>query len=172
MKSAHIFLTHRYHTPHPGCIQFIDKRKKQSVGNHWIDTFEWILNGKQWAPVIQTFRLEFVLFNDLAQMKIKQLVSIGNFTSAICLHFKINYIFIICLNNWNYFCIPLLRYKFSVLALTYVAYTCYHLTRKPISVVKAVLHRNCSAIEIPKQIKLVTDASNESTWCDYAPFGM
>lgn len=86
--------------------------KKKSVGNHWIDTFEWILNGKQWAPVIQTFRLEFVLFNDLAQMKIKQLVSIGNFTSAICLHFKINYIFIICLNNWNYFCIPLIGTNF------------------------------------------------------------
>lgn len=63
------------------------------------------------------------------------------------------------------------RYKFSVLALTYVAYTCYHLTRKPISVVKAVLHRNCSLVEIPKQISLVRDVSNESTWCDYAPFG-
>lgn len=61
------------------------------------------------------------------------------------------------------------RYRFSVLALTYLAYTCYHLTRKPISVVKAVLHRNCSLVEIPNQIK--TDASNESTWCDYAPFG-
>ncbi|XP_031630748.1 glucose-6-phosphate exchanger SLC37A2 isoform X2 [Contarinia nasturtii] len=61
----------------------------------------------------------------------------------------------------------LFRYKFSVLALTYVAYTCYHLTRKPISVVKAVLHRNCSLLEAPKQ---VTDATNESTWCDYAPF--
>lgn len=63
------------------------------------------------------------------------------------------------------------RYKFSVLALTYVAYTCYHLTRKPISVVKAVLHRNCSLVEIPKQLSLVKDVSNESTWCDYAPFG-
>ncbi|XP_055311870.1 glucose-6-phosphate exchanger SLC37A2 isoform X2 [Sitodiplosis mosellana] len=64
----------------------------------------------------------------------------------------------------------LYRYKFSVLALTYVAYTCYHLTRKPISVVKAVLHRNCSLVEIPKQLSLVKDVSNESTWCDYAPF--
>lgn len=66
------------------------------------------------------------------------------------------------------FCLLFHRYKFSVLALTYVAYTCYHLTRKPISVVKAVLHRNCSLLEVPKQ---VTDATNESTWCDYAPFG-
>lgn len=61
-------------------------------------------------------------------------------------------------------------YKFSVLALTYVAYTCYHLTRKPISVVKAVLHRNCSSVEISQQVKSITDASDE-TWCDYPPFG-
>lgn len=46
------------------------------------------------------------------------------------------------------------------------------MTRKPISVVKSVLHRNCSTVDIPKNYKLVTDASNESTWCDYAPFGM
>lgn len=50
-----------------------------------------------------------------------------------------------------------------------MAYTCYHLTRKPISVVKAVLHRNCSLI--PKQIGGITDIPNEETWCDYAPFG-
>lgn len=64
----------------------------------------------------------------------------------------------------------LYRYKFSVLALTYVAYTCYHLTRKPISVVKTVLHRNCSLVDVSQQIRSVTDASNEDTWCDYAPF--
>lgn len=63
------------------------------------------------------------------------------------------------------------RYKFSVLALTYLAYMCYHMTRKPISVVKSVLHRNCSMVEMPKNFKLTTDASNESTWCDYPPFG-
>lgn len=63
------------------------------------------------------------------------------------------------------------RYKFSVLALTYVAYTCYHLTRKPISVVKTVLHRNCSLVDSSQQIRSVTDASSEETWCDYAPFG-
>lgn len=63
------------------------------------------------------------------------------------------------------------RYKFFVLGLTYVAYMCYHMTRKPISVVKSVLHRNCSMVEIPSNYKLVTDASNESTWCDYPPFG-
>lgn len=63
------------------------------------------------------------------------------------------------------------RYKFSVLALTYVAYTCYHLTRKPISVVKTVLHRNCSLVDSTELIRSVTDPSSEETWCDYAPFG-
>lgn len=48
---------------------------------------------------------------------------------------------------------------------------CYHMTRKPISVVKSVLHRNCSMVQLPKHVKLVTDASNETTWCDYPPFG-
>lgn len=63
------------------------------------------------------------------------------------------------------------RYKFSVLLLTYLAYMCYHMTRKPISVVKSVLHRNCSLVEMPNKMKLIADASNESTWCDYPPFG-
>ncbi|KAG4075300.1 hypothetical protein HA402_003091 [Bradysia odoriphaga] len=62
-----------------------------------------------------------------------------------------------------------LTYKFSVLALTYLAYMCYHLTRKPISVVKNVLHRNCSDLLMPKDFK-VTPTTNESTWCDYPPF--
>lgn len=63
-----------------------------------------------------------------------------------------------------------LTYKFSVLALTYLAYMCYHLTRKPISVVKNVLHRNCSDLLIPKEFKVTLTPTNESTWCDYPPF--
>jgi MFS transporter, OPA family, solute carrier family 37 (glycerol-3-phosphate transporter), member 1/2 len=42
------------------------------------------------------------------------------------------------------------------------------MTRKPISVVKSVLHQNCSAIERPDNL-VVTD-DNEQTWCDYPPF--
>lgn len=68
----------------------------------------------------------------------------------------------------TFFLLLLLRYKSSVLALTYLAYMCYHLTRKPISVVKSVLHRNCTNLEIPKDFKFT---GNESTWCDYPPFG-
>nr|CAI5817050.1 unnamed protein product [Callosobruchus analis] len=56
-----------------------------------------------------------------------------------------------------------LCYRASVLFLTYIAYICYHLSRKPISVVKAVLHRNCSALPTP-----YPDGPNN--WCDWAPF--
>lgn len=44
------------------------------------------------------------------------------------------------------------------------------MTRKPISVVKSVLHRNCTIVEKPLDFVL-TDSMNESTWCDYPPFG-
>lgn len=47
--------------------------------------------------------------------------------------------------------------KTMILILSYAAYTCYHMTRKSLSVVKAVLHKNCSGI------------SDESQ-CGYAPF--
>lgn len=57
----------------------------------------------------------------------------------------------------------------SILALTYLAYTCYHLTRKPISVVKNVLSLNCSNLPVPADIFI--NASNRDTWCDWAPFG-
>ncbi|KAH1000287.1 hypothetical protein HUJ04_000206 [Dendroctonus ponderosae] len=54
-------------------------------------------------------------------------------------------------------------YRSSVVLLTYVAYMSYHMSRKPISVVKAVLHRNCSALAPP-----APDAPDN--WCDWAPF--
>ena len=56
--------------------------------------------------------------------------------------------------------------KISVLFLTYIAYVCYHMTRKPIAVVKSVLHRNCSDLPMPKD----TLGIDIDTWCDYAPF--
>ncbi|XP_076256411.1 major facilitator superfamily transporter 16 isoform X2 [Rhynchophorus ferrugineus] len=56
-----------------------------------------------------------------------------------------------------------LCYKTSIIFLTYISYMCYHLSRKPISVVKTVLHRNCS--------KLTPPSPNEpNNWCDWAPF--
>ena len=56
-----------------------------------------------------------------------------------------------------------------MLSLTYVAYVCYHMTRKPIAVVKSVLHRNCSDVPRPSNLQLTL--LNDDTWCDYAPFG-
>lgn len=41
---------------------------------------------------------------------------------------------------------------------------CYHLSRKPISVVKTVLHRNCSSLTPPSP-------NEPQNWCDWAPFG-
>jgi MFS transporter, OPA family, solute carrier family 37 (glycerol-3-phosphate transporter), member 1/2 len=42
------------------------------------------------------------------------------------------------------------------------------MTRKPIAVVKSVLHRNCS--DLPSHLKL-THLNDDDNWCDYAPFG-
>ncbi|XP_052872547.1 glucose-6-phosphate exchanger SLC37A2 isoform X1 [Anopheles cruzii] len=75
-----------------------------------------------------------------------------------------------------------LWFKCSVLGLTYLAYTCYHMTRKPLSVVKSVLHRNCTGVSLPPEFtvgqstRLVphdfTTGPNptDGTWCDYPPF--
>ncbi|XP_013111157.2 glucose-6-phosphate exchanger SLC37A2 [Stomoxys calcitrans] len=64
-------------------------------------------------------------------------------------------------------CCPQLRwkketvFKISIFALTYMAYTCYHMARKPISVVKSVLHTNCSETVVH---------NSSSSDCGYAPF--
>lgn len=57
----------------------------------------------------------------------------------------------------------------GILILTYLAYTCYHMTRKPMSVVKNVLSFNCSTLSPPPNFLI--NSSNRDTWCDWAPFG-
>ncbi|XP_023589855.1 glucose-6-phosphate exchanger SLC37A2 [Trichechus manatus latirostris] len=54
-----------------------------------------------------------------------------------------------------------------ILLLTFLVYTCYHMSRKPISVVKSRLHQNCSDL-----IKPINDTHtiNDTTWCSWAPF--
>nr|CAB3266253.1 sugar phosphate exchanger 2 [Phallusia mammillata] len=73
-------------------------------------------------------------------------------------------------------------YKYSMLVLTFFCYMSYHISRKPLSIVKGELHRNCSAIK-PKEFNTLwhlnhvsvsdfvkqTNGSN-GTWCDFAPF--
>ncbi|KAK2709612.1 glucose-6-phosphate exchanger SLC37A2-like isoform X3 [Artemia franciscana] len=56
-------------------------------------------------------------------------------------------------------------YRLLILVLTFLSYTAYHLSRKPISVVKNVLNRNCSLIPVPSDVN-----TTDPTWCDWAPF--
>uniref|UniRef100_A0A7N8YC04 Glucose-6-phosphate exchanger SLC37A2 n=1 Tax=Mastacembelus armatus TaxID=205130 RepID=A0A7N8YC04_9TELE len=58
------------------------------------------------------------------------------------------------------------RYRSSILFLTFIFYTSYHLSRKPISIVKSELHRNCSTVIRPADLNI----TNNDTWCDWAPF--
>ncbi|NXQ36974.1 G6PT3 protein, partial [Alaudala cheleensis] len=56
-------------------------------------------------------------------------------------------------------------YRGLTLVLTFLSYTSYHLSRKPISIVKSQLHPNCSAFG-PNPL----NDSNSTTWCSWAPF--
>lgn len=58
-------------------------------------------------------------------------------------------------------------YKFYILLFTFFCYTSFHLSRKPISIVKSVLYRkNCSIPLIPGDpVKF-----DNTTDCDWAPF--
>ncbi|XP_031163927.1 glucose-6-phosphate exchanger SLC37A2 [Sander lucioperca] len=57
-------------------------------------------------------------------------------------------------------------YRGFILFLTFLFYTAYHLSRKPISIVKSELHRNCSTVIRPADFNITDNA----TWCDWAPF--
>lgn len=57
-------------------------------------------------------------------------------------------------------------YRGFILFLTFLFYTAYHLSRKPISIVKSELHRNCSTVVRPIDLNV----TNNVTWCDWAPF--
>ncbi|XP_062450612.1 glucose-6-phosphate exchanger SLC37A2 isoform X1 [Rhea pennata] len=57
------------------------------------------------------------------------------------------------------------RYRGLTLLLTFLCYVCYHLSRKPISIVKSQLHLNCSATGSERR-----NASNGTGDCSWAPF--
>ncbi|XP_064477178.1 glucose-6-phosphate exchanger SLC37A2-like [Ornithodoros turicata] len=59
-------------------------------------------------------------------------------------------------------------YRVFILSATFLAYTCYHMTRRPISVVKAVLHQDCRTA--PPDTNIIVTLNNSKTWCDWAPF--
>ncbi|KAH1175317.1 hypothetical protein KIL84_008191, partial [Mauremys mutica] len=54
-------------------------------------------------------------------------------------------------------------YRGLTLVLTFLFYASFHLSRKPISIVKSELHTNCSSLIPP-------NGTNSTTWCDWAPF--
>ncbi|KAM9332125.1 glucose-6-phosphate exchanger SLC37A2 [Pholidichthys leucotaenia] len=57
-------------------------------------------------------------------------------------------------------------YRGFILFLTFIFYTAYHLSRKPISIVKSELHRNCSNVIRPAGLNI----TNNDTWCEWQPF--
>lgn len=57
-------------------------------------------------------------------------------------------------------------YRGFILFLTFLFYTAYHLSRKPISIVKSELHKNCSLVVRPADLNI----TNNDTWCDWTPF--
>ncbi|KAL6030304.1 hypothetical protein STEG23_036202, partial [Scotinomys teguina] len=54
-----------------------------------------------------------------------------------------------------------------ILLLTFFVYACYHMSRKPISIVKSRLHQNCSELVRPEND---THDPNDTTWCSWSPF--
>ncbi|RUS73792.1 hypothetical protein EGW08_018451, partial [Elysia chlorotica] len=57
-------------------------------------------------------------------------------------------------------------YRWFILVFTFFCYASYHLSRKPISVVKSVLHQNCSKVHASPSV----NTSEHPNWCDWAPF--
>ncbi|XP_054709352.1 glucose-6-phosphate exchanger SLC37A2-like [Uloborus diversus] len=59
-------------------------------------------------------------------------------------------------------------YQASVLLLTFAAYTTFHLSRRPLAVVKNSLNQDCSKLTPPPDI--VLNNLTRHNWCDWAPF--
>lgn len=62
------------------------------------------------------------------------------------------------------------RYKFFILMSTFFAYLCYHMTRRPIAVVKAVLNHDGNCTGVRPIINRTVPLSENTTWCDWEPF--
>lgn len=72
-------------------------------------------------------------------------------------------------------------HKALVLFITFIAYTCFHMGRRPLSIVKNVLNRNCSVVHqvtLYDELEDITyieyespqDSNSDPNWCDWAPF--
>lgn len=78
-------------------------------------------------------------------------------------------------------------HKALILCITFIAYTCFHMGRRPLSIVKNVLNRNCSDIHNVTRFSQeddityleyepltpatsISNAQLDPNWCDWAPF--
>lgn len=73
-----------------------------------------------------------------------------------------------CLYGWSSTRQPqrgaeLERFKYTTLVLTFFAYMSFHISRRPLSIVRGELHRNCT-------INSTNPAQNSTDWCWFAPF--
>ncbi|KAG8198313.1 hypothetical protein JTE90_021564 [Oedothorax gibbosus] len=59
-------------------------------------------------------------------------------------------------------------YQTTVLLLTFLAYTAFHMSRRPLAVVKNSLNQNCSKLTPPPG--MILNNSTINNWCDWAPF--
>uniref|UniRef100_A0A665W5I8 Solute carrier family 37 member 1 n=1 Tax=Echeneis naucrates TaxID=173247 RepID=A0A665W5I8_ECHNA len=77
------------------------------------------------------------------------------------------------------FVCPLCRYKALAFILTFLLYTSFHLSRKPISIVKSELHKNCSSVGEPATVVSSSRNSQHAPLpsllsdldCSWKPFG-
>ncbi|OQV15414.1 Glucose-6-phosphate [Hypsibius exemplaris] len=70
-------------------------------------------------------------------------------------------------------CIPnvvnrMMWYRVYILVLTFFLYAVYHMSRRPLSVVKNVLHQNCTGLLPPPGTTI--DPARNKTWCSWKPF--
>lgn len=67
-------------------------------------------------------------------------------------------------------------YRTFILILTFLLYTSFHLSRKPISIVKGELHKNCSHAKSIEHYQYTTLTSSDDktfsneSWCNWKPF--
>lgn len=61
-----------------------------------------------------------------------------------------------------------MMYKVFILAATFIVYTCYHLSRRPFSIVRNVWNRNCSNLVPPDDMEM--NNLTKETWCQWDPF--
>ncbi|OQR66130.1 sugar phosphate exchanger 2-like [Tropilaelaps mercedesae] len=63
------------------------------------------------------------------------------------------------------------RYRSFIFAATFLSYLCFHMTRRPIAVVKTVLNYNGSCYKASPLNNVTVTTQNAHTWCDWKPFG-